>query len=178
MNPKSWLTFALLTFFSCSIAVARTSEDGKVKFPAESPTFTVEFPAGWTYEADKDGNLDCKPEGDSDYAFSILILKHVTNVKELKASLPDLAKSMADGMKLKNFELGDVDTDKNGNGVTFTGIRGDGKADGIEFVVFVHGFEPQKGKFYAIITAGSKKSDSYNEKDYDAITASIEPIAP
>ncbi|MEP6810912.1 MAG: hypothetical protein ABI992_11770, partial [Chthoniobacterales bacterium] len=130
----------------------------------------------WTYKADKDGNLDCETNDKTDYVFSILILKDIHDAKELKTALPLVAKSMADGMKMKTFELGDVDTDKNGNEVTFTGIRGDGKVDGVDFVVFVHAFEPQKGKFYAIVTAGTKKADALHVKQYDSITASIEPL--
>ena len=170
------LVVVLLTFTCVSFAVARTSVDGKVKFPADNPTFTVELPAKWTYEPDKDGNLDCDPGDDSGYMLSILLLPHITSQKELKAALPGLAKSMADGAKLKSFEVGDVETDKNGNGITFTGIRGDGKADGTDFVVFVHGFEAKKGKFYALVSAGSAKADKKHEKNYDAVTASIEPL--
>ena len=173
---KSRSLLALLMFTCLSFAVARTSVDGKVKFPADDPTFTVEFPAKWTYQPDKDGNLDCDPADDSGYMLSILLLPHITSQKELKAALPDLAKSMAEGAKLKGFEVGDVETDKNGNGVTFTGIRGDGKSDGTDFVVFVHGFEAKKGKFYALVSAGSAKADKKHEKNYDAITASIEPL--
>jgi hypothetical protein len=167
---------ALLTLTCLSIAVARTSVDGKVKFPAGNPTFTIEFPSGWTYKADKDGNLDCDPGDDSGYALSILLLDGIQNTKDLKAALPKLAKSMAEGAKIKDFQLGDVDTSTNGNDVSFTGITGDGKVEGIDFVVMVHAFEPKKGKFYAIVTAGSAKADKKHEKDYDAITASIEPI--
>ena len=168
---------ALLLLFTClSFAGARTSVDGKVKFPADEPTFTVEFPAGWTYEADKDGNLDCNPGGDSEYTMSILILKDVKTEKDLKALVPKLADSMASGAKIKNFEVGDVESSTNGNGIRFTGIRGDGKAEGTDFVVLVHAFEAKKGKFYAIVTAGSEKADTKHEKEYDAITASIESL--
>ena len=61
-------------------------------------------------------------------------------------------------------------------GFASPGIRGDGKTDGIDFVVLVHAFEAQKGKFYAIVTAGSKKADEKHEKEYDSITASIEAL--
>lgn len=177
MKPLRYLSsLALLVSLFLSPAGARTSEDGKVKFPADNPAFTIEFPADWTYQADKDGNLDCKPGDDSEYAFSILILKDIHDAKSLKAVLPQVAKSMAEGAKIKNFEVGDVDTDTNGNDITFTGIRGDGKVEGVDFVVVVHAFEPQKGKFFAIMTAGSKKADDAHEKQYDDITASIEPI--
>jgi hypothetical protein len=174
-NSRSLL--ALFLIFTClSFAVARTSVDGKVKFPADDPSFSVEFPRGWTYQPDKDGHLDCDPGDGSDYTMSILILEDIKNAKELRTALPKLAKSMADGAEIKKFELGDVETDKNGNGISFTGIRGDGKVAGVDFVVLVHGFEPRKGKFYAIVTAGSRKSDKKHEKAYESITASIESI--
>jgi hypothetical protein len=167
---------ALLMFTCLSFAVARTSVDGKVKFPADEPTFTIEFPSGWTYEADKDGNLDCNPAGDPEYTLSILLLKDIKTEKELKAVVPKLADSMASGAKIKNFEVGDVESSTNGNGIRFTGIRGDGKTEGTDFVVLVHAFETKKGKFYAIVTAGSKKADTKHEKAYDEITASIEKL--
>jgi hypothetical protein len=163
--------------FAClPFAGARTSADGKVKFPTEDATFTVEFPPKWTYQADKDGNLDCESPDGAEYVFSILILKEIHSEKELRAALPQVAKAMADSAKIKNFELGDVEKSENGNGIRFIGLRGDGKVDGVDFMVMVHAFEPQKGKFYAIVTAGSNKADARNEKDYDAITASIEPL--
>jgi hypothetical protein len=167
---------ALLMFTCLSFAVARTSVDGKVKFPADDATFTIEFPSGWTYQPDKDGNLDCAPGGDSEYTMSILILKDVKTDKELKALVPKLAESMASGAKIKNFEVGDVESSTNGNGIRFTGIRGDGKVEGTDFVVLVHAFETKKGRFYAIVTAGSKKADTKHEKAYDEITASIESL--
>ena len=173
---KSRSLLALLMFTCLSFAVARTSADGKVKFPADDPTFTIEFPAKWTYSADKDGNLDCDPGDGSGYAFSIVIMDGVKNEKELRAALPKLAKAMADSAKLKNFETGDVEKDKNGSDIPFWGLRGDGKTEGIDFMVMVHAFEPKKGKFYAIVTAGSAKDDKKHEKAYDSITASIEPL--
>ena len=83
---------------------------------------------------------------------------------------------MASGAKIKNFELGEMESSTNGNGIRCTGMRGDGKSEGTDFVVHVHAFEPQKGKFYAIVTAGSKKADTKHEKEYDSITASIESL--
>ncbi len=172
---KSRLLIAFLTAACFSFAVAKTSE-GKVKFPADEPTFTVEFPAGWTCKADKDGNLDCDPGDDSGYVLSILLLNEIGSTKELKAMLPKLATSMAEGAKIKNFQLGDVETSTNGNELPFTGVTGDGKVEGIDFVVMVHAFEPKKGKFYAFVTAASAEEDKKHEKQYDEITASIEAI--
>ncbi|MEY2565167.1 MAG: hypothetical protein QOH88_3360 [Verrucomicrobiota bacterium] len=176
MKSKFRSLLALFIFTSLALAGARPSADGKVKFPYDTPTFTVEFPAGWTYKADKDGNLDCDPGDNSGYTMSILLLPGIHSVNELKAALPKLANSMAGGAKLTDFELGDVETDTNGNNVRFAGIRGDGKVQGIDFVVVVHGFETKKGNFYAIVTAGTKKADKQHDKDYDSITASIEPL--
>jgi hypothetical protein len=171
---RSLLT--LLMFACLSLAAAKPSADGKVKFPNDEPTFTVEFPANWTYQPDKDGNLDCDPGDKSGYTMSILLLPGIHSEKDLKAALPKLANSMAGGAKLTDFELGDIETDTNGNNVHFAGIRGDGKVQGMDFVVVVHGFETQKGKFYAIVTAATKKADKQHEKDYDSITASIETL--
>jgi len=56
------------------------------------------------------------------------------------------------------------------------GLAGDGKAEGADFVVRVHAFEVPKGKFYAIVTAGSAKADDKLESKYDDITTSIEPL--
>ena len=177
MHVRNCRSLVALLIFAClPFAAARTSVDGKVKFPADDPTFTVEFPPKWTYSADKDGNLDCESPDGAEYVFSILILKEIQTEKELRAALPKVAKVMADSAKIKNFELGEVETSENGNGVDFIGLRGDGKVDGVDFMVMVHAFEARKGKFYAIVTAGSTKADARNEKDYDEITASIEPL--
>jgi hypothetical protein len=170
------LLLTLLTLTCLFFAMATTSVAGRIKFPNNDPTFTLELPAKWTFEDDKNGFLNCYPGDDSGYAFSILILEHIHSQKELKAALPELAKSMADGAKIKDFQLGKVDSDKNGNGVSFTGVTGDGKVEGVDFVVMVHAFEPQKGKFYAIVTAGSAEADKKHAHEYDDITASIEPL--
>ncbi len=178
MQTKT-LRFPSALFLSVcfSLAAALPSHAGEpIKFPTKDPAFTVELPAGWTSKPDKDGNLDCSPGGDSAFFMTILALPDVHTTADLKVILPTVAKSMADGAKLKDFELGDIDSDKNGNDIAFTGIRGDGKVEGVDFVVLVHAFEAQKGKFFAIMTAAPEKDDSYNEKDYDAITASIEAI--
>ena len=83
---------------------------------------------------------------------------------------------MASGASLKNFKIGDVEGTENGNGVQFTDVKGHGTADGTTFVVVVTGFEPQKGRFCAMVSAGSEKADKKHAKDYEAIAASIEPL--
>lgn len=173
--PPSRLTATFLITTCFALAAVSASAADKVKFPADDPAFSVEFPAGWTCKAGEDGNLDCEVKKAPNYVFSIVDLKNIKSQKDLKTALPALAQTMADGMKLKEFETGDIDTDEV-NDVTFTGIRGDGKSEGIQFVVLVHAFEPKKGRFFAIITAATAEDDKKREKEYDDITASIEPI--
>jgi hypothetical protein len=155
---------------------AAASGSKSIKFPEKDPAFTFELPKGWTYTTDKDGNLDCKAGNDETYVFSILNLDDVHNDEELKTALPEVATTLAKAMHLKNFEAGDIETDTNGEGVSFTGIAGDGEANGTGFTVMVHAFEPQKGKYYALALAATKESDAKHEQDYDDITASITPI--
>ena len=171
------LTHRLFLTFTCfCVAMGATSFAGPIQFPYNDPAFKLELPKKWTFSDDKDGTVDCDPNDGSGYVFSILILKTVHNQRELKAALPKLVEAMAEGAKIKDLELGDVVTDKNGNGITFTGLRGDGTAAGTDFVVMVHAFEPEKGRFYAICSAGTKKADAKHEKEYDEITASIEAL--
>ena len=174
LKNRSLLTLLTLTCFL--FAMASTSFAGRIKFPNNDPTFTLQLPPKWTFADDKDGNLDCDPGDDSGYAFSIVILANVKSQKELKAGVSELAKEMSKAAKIEDFELGKVETGKNGEGIPFTGVRGDGKVAGTDFVVMVHGFEAKKGMFYAIVTAGSAKADKKHEQDYDDITASIEPL--
>lgn len=177
MRSLRYVPVLVLLTFTC-FSAALTPKQAQLKFPSENPTFSLALPSGWTAKPDKSGNLDCDPGDDSGYSFSIILLEQVTSQDQLKALLPEIAKKMAEGAKIKNLELGDVDSTKNENGVPFIGIRGDGKSEGTEFVLVMQGFEPQKGKFYAILTASSAKADDKHEKDYDAIYDSIKPIEP
>jgi hypothetical protein len=153
-----------------------TSFAKRMQFPYNDPTFSLEMPGKGTFSDDEDGTVQCDPNDDSGYVVSILNLKDVHTQSELKAALPKLVKAMAQGAKIKNLEVGDVTTGKNGNGISFTGQRGDGKTDGMDFVVMVHAFEAKKGKFFAICSAGTQEADANHEKHYDAITASIEAV--
>jgi hypothetical protein len=176
MQRRQFQVFVAL--LAClSFAMAKTSVAGKVKFPSDDPAFTVEFPSGWTCGRDKDGTLNCDPHDDSGWAFSIVPLTAIHSEKELKAELPQLAKSMASGARLKVFKMGDLDTTENGSGVRFIGAKGAGKADGMTFVVLANGFEAQKGRFYAMVTAGLEKADKKHANDYEGIAASIEPLS-
>ena len=168
---ESRLFLALLTFACLSFALPSTSVAGKVKFPPDDPAFTIELPPGWTSARNKEGNLNCDPPGDSGYAFSVLLLKAVQSGKELKAALPQLANAA----NLKNFKIGDVE-DTESESLRFAEVRGEGKADGETIVVVVTGFEPQKGRFFALLSVASKQADKKHAKDYEAIAASIEPL--
>jgi hypothetical protein len=175
MQRRQFQVFVAL--LAClSFAMAKTSVAGKVKFPSDEPAFTVEFPSGWTCGSDKDGTLNCDPRDDSGWAFSIVPLTEVHSKKELKAELPQLARSMASGASLKDFKMGDLDTTENGSRIRFIGAKGKGNADGAPFVVLVNGFEAQKGRFYALVTAGLEKADKKHANDYEGIAASIEPL--
>lgn len=172
----SQLFVALLTFVSVTFATTKTSVAGKVKFPSDNPAFTVEFPSGWTQARDKDGNLDCDPRDDSGYRLSIVILDQVHSQKELKAELPELVKAMGSAGDVKNFKIGDVEGTGNESGVEFAEVKGNGKVGDVGFTVVVTGFEPQKGRFFAMLSAGSAEADKKHAKDYEAIAASIEPL--
>jgi hypothetical protein len=160
-----------------SFALPEKSVAGEVKFPSEDPAFKVDLPAGWTPSHDKDGNLNCDPRDDSGYAFSLLLLKEVHSEKELKAELLELAKSMASGANLRSFKLGEVRGTENEGGVQFSEVKSHGMADSTPFVVVVTGFEAQKGRFYAMVSAGTDKADKKHASDYEGIAASIQPLS-
>ena len=96
-------------------------------------------------------------------------MTNVSTKAVLKNLLPQPAEKMGEGGKMKGLEFGDIETTKNEDDVSFTGLRGDGKVAGKNFVGVLHGFEPQKGNCYAIMTAASKKVEKAHEKDYDSI---------
>lgn len=170
------LFLAPLAFACLCFALPDTSVAGKVKFPSDDPAFTVDLPTGWTSSPDKDGNLNFDPRDDSGYACSLLILKGIHNDKELKTVLPELAKSMASGASLKNFKLGEVESTAS-ESLSFSEVKGHGMADGMAFMVVVTGFEPQKGRFYAMVSAGTDKAEKKHASDYEGIAASIEPLS-
>ncbi len=148
-SSKTRVILTLLTLTCLSFAMTRTSVAGKrIEFPYNDPTFSLEFPSKWTFEDEKDGSINCDPGDDSGYAFSILILDKIHDQKELKAALPKLVKGAAEIAKIKDLKLGDIETGKNGGGISFTGLRGDGKFEGIDFVVMIHAFEAEEGKVF------------------------------
>jgi hypothetical protein len=171
---RSFLT--LLTVIGLSFGAVCAADARPIKFPKEEPTFTLTLPEEWTSKTDKDGNLDCDPGDDSGYYFGIILMEGVSDKASVKELLPEVAKKMAAGAKIKNLELGDVESSKNEQKVAFVGISGEGKSAGVDYVVVLQAFEPQKGKFYAIMTIGTKKADKKHESDYEAIYSSITPL--
>jgi hypothetical protein len=176
LNIKRGSFLTLLTVTGLFFGAFSTADARPIKFPKEEPTFSLTLPEKWTSKTDKDGNLDCDPEDDSGYYFGVLLLEGITDKGALKELLPAVAKKMAAGAKIKNLELGDIETSKNDHKVSFTGRSAEGKSDGVKFVIVLHAFEPQKGKFYAIMTIGTKEADTKHEKAYEAIYSSIQPL--
>lgn len=170
----SFLT--LLTVIGLSFGAVAAADARPIKFPKEEPTFTLTLPEEWTSKTDKDGNLDCDPGDDSGYYFGIILMEDVTDKATVKELLPTVAKKMAAGAKIKNLELGDIEVTKNEQKVSFIGISGEGKAAGVDYVVVLHAFEAKKGKFYVIMTIGTKAADKKHEDDYEAIYSSITPL--
>jgi hypothetical protein len=84
--------------------------------------------------------------------------------------LPNLAKSAG----LKNFKAGTVEGTENANGVQFAEIKGRGETDGTPLVVVITGFQAQPGRFYALFSVGTEKTDRKHGSDYEGIVASIE----
>jgi hypothetical protein len=175
---KTRFSLPLVTLACVSLAVAKQPVHGPVKYPTNHPAFTLQFPEGWICDPERAGDLDCEPGENSGYVFSIMSLPTIESAKDVETALPKLATAMADSAKLDKFQLGDIET-KNANAVRLIGIRGVGRGvgdtEGFEFTVMVHAFEV-KGKFYAIVRAGLKKTAAQHEKAYDQIIASITPI--
>lgn len=164
------LALALLGF--AHVAPADT-----MKVPKEKPVFIIEIPDGWSHKVDKDGDLECAPASAKDnYSLQVISASDVKTKAEMKAALPKLAKSLGEKGGMKDIELGDVEDSKNAQNVPFTGIRADGKSGDVALVVILHAFEPQKGKWYVLLTVGTEETDTAHEKDYDAIFDSISAL--
>lgn len=169
--PSFQLLSALLTFAGLSLAMPETSLAAKTKFPSDNPAFTIELPRGWPTELDKNGNISSHPPDDSAYVFTIIDLSRTRSAKELRAALPQLAKSAG----LKNFKLGEVEETES-DVMKFAEVKGRGESDGIPLVLVVTGFEAQKGRFFALLSVGSENTQKKHAKDFEAIAASIEPL--
>ncbi len=170
-RPPFKLLAALVTFAGLALAMPETSLGAKTKFPSGNPAFTIELPRGWPSELGNNGNLSSHPPDDSAYIFTIMDLNRTRSAEELRAALPQLAKSAG----LKNFKLGPVE-DTESDTMKFAEVRGQGESDGLTLVVVVTGFEAQKGRFFALLSVGLENTQKKHAKDFEAIAASIEPL--
>lgn len=99
----------------------------------------------------------------------------VESKDDMKSRITALAKQMGEATKQTEFEVGDLEDSKNDHGVIFTGLRADGKTpEGTDKVTVMHAFEPQKGKWFVILTVGSEKADTAHSDEYDAIYDSVQ----
>ncbi len=119
----------------------------------------------------ENGNLGSHPPDDSAYIFTIMNLNRTRSAQELRATLPQLAKSAG----LKNFKLGEVE-DTESDTMKFAEVKGSGEANGLALVIVVTGFEAQKGRFFALLSVGLESTQKKHAKDFEAIAASIEPL--
>jgi len=165
------LLAALVTFAGLALATPESSLGAKTKFPSQDPAFTIELPRGWTSELNNNGNLSSHPPDDPAYIFTVMDLNRTRSAQELRAALPQLAKSAG----LKNFKLGPVE-DTESETMKFAEVKGSGEADGLTLVVVVTGFEAQKGRFFALLSVGLESTQKKHAKDFEAIAASIEPL--
>ena len=150
-----------------------------VKVPADAPVYSLNLPDGWKHESDKDGDLICTPADTTSgpYVVRVIAMPAVHSKDDMKSRLPALAKSMGETTKQTEFEVGDLEDTKNDNGVEFTGLRADGKTpEGENKVTVLHAFEPQKEKWFVILTVGTEKADTAHDDEYSAIYDSIQPI--
>ena len=170
-RPSFKLLAALVTFAGLALAMPETSLGAKTKFPSGNPAFTIELPRGWPSVLGENGNLGSHPPDDSAYIFTIMDLNRTRSAQELRATLPQLAKSAG----LKNFKLGPVE-DTESDTMKFAEVKGSGEADGLTLVVVVTGFEAQKGRFFALLSVGLESTQKKHAKDFEAIAASIEPL--
>ena len=168
--PLVALAFAALGFVNAASA-------GTVKLPKSGSYFSVDLPDGWTYEFDKDGDITCEPDDKSGYSLQIISVPDVTTKAEMKTTLPEVAKAIASkGKTLSDLEIGDIEDSTNGHKIPFTGLRADGKHDGVAIVLILHAFEPKKGKWFVLLTVGGEKADKAHNDDYDAIFDSINTL--
>jgi hypothetical protein len=172
MQIRRFQVFTLFAAFACvALILPGTTLAAKTKFPPKNPAFTIELPSGWRSGFDKKGTFNSQPPGDDTYNFSILDLNGITSSKELRAALPELAKSAG----LKKFKVGEVE-ETGSDTMQFLEVEGHGESDGLPMTVVVTGFEAEKGRFFALLGVAAGQSEKKYARDYEALAASIEPV--
>lgn len=124
-----------------------------IKFPEEEPVFKFKLPEGWTTEADKDGDLVCKP-GDSP-AITLNVNKMNQAFAQVKESLPDLGKTFSKAAKMTGIETKDLGDDTNKQGVkgTIYVVKGTSSGQGVTAELLA--IEPKTGEnAYFIMFSG------------------------
>lgn len=172
MQTRRFRLFTLLAVVAgLALVLPGTSSAAKTKFPPKNPAFTIELPSDWSSGFDKKGTFNSQPPGDETYNFSILDLTGITNSKELRAALPELAKSAG----FKKFKMGEVE-ETGSDTMQFLEVKGRGESDGLPMTVVVTGFEAEKGRFFALLGVGAGQSEKKYAREYEALAASIEPV--
>jgi hypothetical protein len=165
----------LLILASFLIATSLSLSAKTIKYPEKDPSFSITLPDGWTTKADKDGNLDCTAGDGSNFSFSIISSENITSDEELKAFLPKLAQTMADGAKLKDLKVGEMKEMTNANKVKLMGLNAHGQTEGVAMVISLAGFAPSKDNYFIIMGAESVEVDKAHDKDMGSIINSITP---
>lgn len=144
-----------------------------VAFPEKDPAFTFTMPDSWETETGKDGRIYCTaPDG---FKIGIAASPAVSNPEEAKALLPKILQGMADAMKGKNYEQGEVraaDLDTMWMAVAQAHCSSEGMEMSLNAVVFVL----PSGKYYSIVGAAPKTREQAHEKEMNELIKSITAV--
>jgi hypothetical protein len=164
----------LRLLFAAGLAFASlTARAGTVEYPAGNPLFKIELPDGWTTAADKDGNLDVKANDKSDFGFSIIPAALGTG-QDVKAFLPELAKTMGKGMK--EFEADEIRDLASKTGMKVMVLAAKGKIEDQTMIITLAAFAPVKDKYFVIMSIAEKSVDEAHDKAMGQIVNSIKAI--
>ena len=165
----------LLRLFSvAALGFAALSTQAKtVEYPAGNPLFKLELPDGWTTSADKDGNLDVKANDKSDFNFSIVPAAIGTG-QDIKAFLPELAKTM--GKDMKDLQVEETAEMATKQGMKVIILNAKGKVESSDTVITLAAFAPVKEKYFIILSVAEKSVDQAHDKAMGEIVNSIELI--
>jgi hypothetical protein len=165
----------LLRLFSVAALgfAALSAQAKKVEYPSGNPLFKFELPDGWTTSADKDGNLDVKANDKSDFNFSIAPAAIDTG-QDIKAFLPELAKTM--GKDMKDLQVGEIAEMTTKTGMKVMILNAKGKVESSDMIITLAAFAPEKDKYFLIMSVAEKSVDQAHDKAMGEIVNSIELI--
>lgn len=145
-----------------------------LKLPKAKPAFILDVPEGWTVKPQDAGGIVAATKKD-DYAVVVTEITGIHTKDQAKKGVKVFIEKMAEAMKIKSLELGDLEDQSDDNG-SFFAVRGDGKdADGAE-VINCHIFEQTKGRWFIIMGFGAEAANDTHEKEYVGIVNSIQGI--